>query len=546
MNTSTERERSKTVPQLLDRAARNGANAGIIWNDRTVPYAEIASESRRLARGLLDIGLSSGDHVAIWMPNSPQFVSAFFACARIGVAVMMVNSRLSGVELADIVNRSNAKALFYSPDVPGASYRETFASVDPGTVAQLELVIEIDPRQATGETLQKRTLSFHDLIRAAPLQRDLCTAESAALLYSTSGSTGPSKLVLHTHASVANHAQDIAGWLGLEGNDTVSLIAIPLAGAYGFTQAMAAIASGHPLVLMEKFEAASTFEALRKHRVTNFGAFDEVIIKLLEISNETPPFPSLKTCLFGIFTPGYADFESECEQRGIRLIGLYGSSELQACCIAQKLDAPFADRIRAGGFPVSHHGKVRVRHLETGDLCPAGVSGEIEIFAPSRMAGYFGNDKATKERITPDGFYRTGDTGTPLADGSVAFEGRMEEILRLSGYMVPTAEIETVIRNSTGVDDCKVVGILTEAGARPVCFFVKEPDGSVDLDALRAECAARLARFKQPIAFYAVNEFPLVNSLNAPKVDKQRLKRVAQDIHDRKLSVPAELSFDAA
>jgi fatty-acyl-CoA synthase len=521
-----------TAPELLDRAAQN-STVGLIWNDSTVRYAEIASESRRVARALLDAGIASGDHVALWMPNGPQFLSIFFACSRIGVAVMLVNTRLAGAELADIVNRSDSKALFYNPDFPGGGFREALLKTDGAMPGKLRLIIEVGSEQAPSETFGKTTVRFDDLLNAKPLVHDLCSPESPALLYSTSGSTGPSKLVLHTQSALATHAQDIVRWLGLDALDTVYLVPIPIAGAYGFTQMMAAIAAGRPLVLLEKFDPASAFNAIRKHRVTHFGAFDEIIIKLLEVSDEKTPFPSLKACMYGIFTPGYADFQQACEDRGIKLAGLYGSSELQAFFVTERLDAPFKDRIRHGGFPVSPQGKARIRHLETGDLCPVGVSGELEVFGPSRMKCYYNNEKATAEQILPDGFYKTGDTAHMADDGSVVFEGRMEEILRLSGYMVPTAELETSIMTFPGVHECKVVGVLTQGGTRPVSFIVTVPGRTLDIDGLKAECAAKLARFKQPIAFHVVEAFPLVNSLNAPKVDKKKLQRTAQELHDQ-------------
>jgi len=334
---------------------------------------------------------------------------------------------------------------------------------------------------------------------------------------------------VHTQGEIAAHSQDIVARFGYDAADTVHLLMLPLAGAYGMTQALAAITSRKPGVLLEKFEAGPVYDAIRRYKVTGFCVFDEIIIKLLEHSDDERPFPSLKFCGFGIFNPGYPDFAGKCERRGIRLLGIYGSSETQAFFVTQKIEASFEDRMRDGGFPVSAEGRVRIRNIETGELAPTGESGEIEVFGPSCMKRYYNNPRATAAQVLADGFYRTGDSGRILADGSVLYEGRIDDVLRLSGYMVPTAEIEAVMLKCAGVRDAKVVGLVTEAGTRPVAFVRAEAGLSVET--LRAACAANLAKFKAPIAYHFVEEFPLVMSLNAPKTDKKKLKAMAEELY---------------
>jgi fatty-acyl-CoA synthase len=519
-------KRPDTIPQLADRAAAEAPDdVGFIWDERVITYRKIAEQSRRIAQGLLNAGVSEGDHVAMWLPNTPLFMPIFLACARIGAPVMLVNTRLSGREVGDVLRRSDSRALVVWQDHPGSAFRKTLEQIEPGDLEGVRLFIELGDAAASAH----KTVSIGDLLSCDLLPPRAVSPDQAALLYSTSGSTGPSKLVVHTQGEVAAHSQDIVARFGYDAPDSVHLLMLPLAGAYGMTQALAAITSCKPGVLMEKFETGPVYDAIRRYKVTGFCVFDEIIIKLLEHSDDERPFPSLKFCGFGIFNPGYPDFAGKCERRGIRLLGIYGSSETQAFFVTQKIDASFEDRIRDGGFPVSDEGHVRIRNIETGELAPAGESGEIEVSGPSCTRRYYKNPQATSAQMLSDGFYRTGDSGRILADGSVLYEGRIDDVLRLSGYMVPTAEIETVMLKCAGVRDAKVVGLVTEAGTRPVAFL--QADAGLSVETLRAACAANLARFKAPIAYHFVDEFPLVMSLNAPKTDKKRLKAMAEELY---------------
>jgi acyl-CoA synthetase (AMP-forming)/AMP-acid ligase II len=116
---------------------------------------------------------------------------------------------------------------------------------------------------------------------------------------------------------------------------------------------------------------------------------------------------------------------------------------------------------------------------------PSGKSGEIEIFGPSRLKCYYGNAAATRDQILDDGYFRTGDVGHVEDDGSLVFEARLSEVLRLSGYMVSVPEIESFVEGLGGVDRCQVVGVRTDAGNRPFAFLTLKRGASFDEEAAR-------------------------------------------------------------
>ena len=517
-----------TVANLLDRAAETAGNqSGIWWGDRLIGYGELAQDSRAVATGLLNQGLSTGDHVSIWSPNCPDFLTVFFACARIGVATAFINTRLTAIEAADIVDRSDSRGLLYFGNAGGGSYREKVSGMDPALVGRLKLMVELD---GEGHPDMPAVIPAARLRDHGTLAENVAAPETSALLYSTSGSTGPSKLVLHTNETLAAHAVDAANMMGFDEPGAALLIPLPLAGAYGTTQLLAAVAAAIPIVLMDQFDPHRAAAAIRARSVTHINTFDEIIIKLMEVSTEEKPFPTLRSCAYARFNPSYPNFVEECERRGFPIRGLYGTSEIQGFYSMQHADASVERRQVAGGWPAAGNGAFRIRDLESDDLLPPGKTGEIEVFGPSRMNCYYGNPEATRSQIMDDGFYKTGDTGHIAEDGSLVFEARLNEVMRLSGYMVSVVEIETFVESLAGVDRCQIVGIRTDGGNRPFAFVKMKPGAKFDEEEARRACDERLAKFKIPVAFHLVKAFPMGVSVNAPKIDKRSLAAQAAEI----------------
>ena len=174
---------------------------------------------------------------------------------------------------------------------------------------------------------------------------------------------------------------------------------------------------------------------------------------------------------------------------GLLLCGCYGMSEVQALFARQPANAPAEGRRRGGGPPVSPLARVRVRDLDSGSLLGHGAAGMIELRGPSLMVGYLGNDAATREAMTDDGFIRTGDLGY-LHEGDRGFEylSRLGDVLRLGGYLVSASEIEAEVQGHPSIEGCQVVGRATEG--RPVAIaFVRLRNGhELDELALRDHC----------------------------------------------------------
>jgi len=172
-----------------------------------------------------------------------------------------------------------------------------------------------------------------------------------------------------------------------------------------------------------------------------------------------------------------------------------------------------------------------VRDTETGELAARGVSGEIEIRAPSRFLGHYNNLEATRDAITADGFFRTGDIGRLRGDGSFAYETRAGDAMRLGGFLVAPGEIEDELKSCAGVADAQVVAVDLKGNARCVAFVIlaQELHEPPRQDALIARLRERLAGYKVPARIYVVEAFPVTDSANGVKIQRARLRAMAMD-----------------
>lgn len=521
-----------TLPALLDAAtARACDRPALIWNDREIGYAAFRDATLRMAGGLAAAGIGPGDRVAIWMPNSPDWLALAYACWRVGAAIVVVNVKASEADLADILLRSDAAALACHPHHPGSRFAETLAgALGSGATGRCRLLIGAGDLAGLDLPKDWRIAAIDDLGAASALPSEQCGPDDEAVIFTTSGSTGKAKLVVHAQRGLAAHAGDIVRRFGLDAPDAVQFLPLALAGAYGAVQSFASLASGRPMVMMEAFEPEIAADLILRHGVTGFCAFDELIDRVMAARGGERPFPTLGWCGFGIFNPSLATFVEDTERRGIRLVGLYGSSESQPFFAAQHRDVPAEQRHVDGGPLLSQEARFRIRDIDTGELLGPGRTGEIEIAGPGVFRHYLGDAAANAAQFCPDGFFKTGDSGRIGPDGSLVFEARMQDVLRISGYLVAARDIEIVVARLPGIARCQVVGLTTREGTRPVAFVVPStPDAELDQDALREACAAKLARYKVPVAFHAVPDFPMTGSVNAPKVNRRRLAEMAAE-----------------
>jgi len=514
---------------IADIAEENPAAPAIVHDDRTISFAGLVERATRAARGLADLGVGPGDRVALWLPNVPAYPILYLACVRLGAAAVAVNTRYRAVEVADIVGRSGAKVLACAPGFRRIDFLSILADIEPEALDKLAAIVTVgeEPRSVPPAIETLRRVPFERLLSRPRLGVNHAKASAPCNIFTTSGTTSAPKFVLHRQGAIASHAQQVARTFGLVAPGTLSLSILPLCGVYGFDQTMATLAAGKPCVLVESSEIEEIARLIERHRPTTLFGSDDMFARLLDAVPGDRPFPSVKWAGYAAFNAALDDIAETAEQRGLRLCGLYGMSEVQALYALQPIGSEVARRKKGGGIPTSPLGHVRVRDPETGELLGIGQAGALECAGPSLMVGYYGNEKATAEAMTSDGYVRTGDLAELDADGGFTFLSRVGDVLRLSGFLVNPLEIETHLQKLPGIAGCQAIAVPRPDGVRVVAFVIPAPGGPPDEAAAIAHCKRGLANYKVPMRVFAIDDFPKTPSPNGFKIQRARLRDMA-------------------
>lgn len=520
--------RPLTLGGWIDQLALKHADAPALFDeDRPVSFAQLARHSRRLAAGLAQLGIARGDRVALWLPNCSAWIEILLACGRLGAIVVSLNTRFRAAEVGDILGRSGACAIVVSPDFAPIAYRDILASVPSADLAAVTTIVTLT-EEATPVLTGRRQVAYASLLERDEWDGPAIPAATGCLILTTSGTTKKPKFVLHSQQGLVTHAFDVAAAPGFYGERASAGMSImPLCGAFGLNQTMGALAGGAATVLMRSFDPQVAAAAIRRRGVTNMAGVDDVFYRLLGTSGVAVPFPELRFVVFGSFNNSPDEFVRTADRRGLLAVGAYGMSEFQGLFALQPRDAQPERRARGGGHPVSAAARVQVRDPQTGRLLAVDESGELEVSAPSMMLGYFGDQEATAAAFTEDGFLRTGDAGCLRADGSFEFHARMNDALRLGGFLVSPAEIAELIASHPMVRECQVVGAHGPDGYRAVAFVIAEEGAFVEA-VVQEDCVRRLAKFKQPARILAVDAFPATDGPNGPKVQRNVLRQMAE------------------
>ena len=516
---------------LADIAEETPGAPAFIHDERALSFAEVHDRAARAAQGLSDLGVGPGDRVALWLPNVPAYPILYFACARLGAIAVAVNTRYRAVEVADIVGRSGAKVLACAPGFRRIDFLSILADIEPAALDKLAAIVTVgDPPASVPAAIEhRRRIPYDRLLSRPPVGANHASAKAPCNIFTTSGTTSAPKFVLHRQGAIASHAQQVARTFGFTAPETVSLSILPLCGVFGFNQTLATLAAGKPCVLVESYEIEEIARLITRYKPTTMFGSDDMYARLLDIMPGRWPFRSIKWAGYAAFNASMEDLPERAQPRGLRLVGLYGMSEVQALYSRQPLNLPIARRKLGGGVPVSPLAHVRVRDPETGALLAPGQLGILEMAGPSLMVGYYGNEQATAAAMTPDGYVSTGDLGQVDGRGGFTYLSRMGDVLRLSGFLVNPIEIETHIQKVPGIVDCQTVAVPRPEGVRAVSFVILAPGARLDEAATIAHCRHGLANYKVPVRVFPVDDFPKTPSPNGFKIQRNKLREMAEE-----------------
>ncbi|MBM3644807.1 MAG: AMP-binding protein [Alphaproteobacteria bacterium] len=518
------------VWSLLESLAAGSPRAtALIHGAERLDFATLRERALAAARGLAALGVGPGDRVALWLPNIPAYPVLYFACARLGAIAVAVNTRYRAGEVADIVHRSGARVLACAPAFRRIDFLSILAEIDPAALDGLAAIVTVGDETAAPPALAaRRRVTYERLLEGTGTAPLGAGPDAPCNIFTTSGTTSRPKFVFHAQAGIARHAHDVARRFALDAPETLTLSVLPLCGVFGFNQAMATLAAGRPVVLVESFDVDELARLIAEHHPTWLAGSDDMYARLLDAAPGARPFPSLRFAIYAAFNNELADIADRAQARGLALCGVYGMSEVQALYARRDPALPLGARKASGGSLTAPDAAVRVRDPETGTPLGPGEAGALECAGPSRMRGYWGDEAATRAALTDDGYVRTGDLAALDGDGGFTFLNRMGDVLRLGGFLVNPLEIEQHLQSLPGIAACQTVAVARPGGTRAVSFVVLAPGATFDEASAIAHCRRTLASYKTPLRVVAVEAFPTTPSPNGVKIQRARLREMAE------------------
>ena len=454
---------------------------------KTHVRADLARESARFARLLIEAGAVRGDRVAVQVEKSPACLFLYLGCLRAGLVYLPLNTAYQRSELTYFLQDAQPSIIVCKPESNGLM-RELSAAATP------VLTLDGEGRGSLADA-------------AAALPSEFVTVDSApddvAVILYTSGTTGRSKGAMVTHRNLLSNARALIDCWRFSERD-VLLHALPVFHIHGlFVANHCALLSGARVLWHRKFDPALVLRDLP--RATVMMGVPTFYTRLLA----QPQFDREVCRNMRLFISGSAPllletFKDFQARTGQTILERYGMSEAGMIC-SNPLDA----QRRGGsvGFPLPGV-SVRVANEQDRPLTRGEVGG-IQLKGENVFAGYWHMPEKTREEFTADGYFRTGDVGTIDADGYVSIVGRAKDLIISGGYNVYPKEIELALDALPGVAESAVIGVPhPDFGEAVAAVVVARKDAKLDPVAMIAELKKNFANYKVPKQVHVVEDLP--------------------------------------
>ncbi|MCL6477445.1 MAG: long-chain fatty acid--CoA ligase [Peptococcaceae bacterium] len=480
---------------ITDNASFHPHYKAVICGDdgREFTWSELDSIVNKLSNALVNMGVKKGDRVAIYLPNSPEYIFTYFAAARIGAIASPFNIIFKTGEIAYILNNSRAKILV------GAS--EEIEQNVIGTNAQtpyLEKIITV------GRPVQG-TIDFYSLISEASEDFktvDLSPDELVTLMY-TSGTTGKPKGAMLSHGNFMAIAEVNSLFVQINDQDLFMTCA-PYCHIFFVMTVMAPFYAGAGVLTLKRFDAEKVLELISRYQVTHFGGVPTMYIFMLQkYESGKYNLKSWRVAKSAAASMPVEVINEIVEKFGVFFCESYGATETSSTVVHNRLGHGKAGSVG----PVGRGSQVKVVD-ESGNQLPVGEVGEILVKGPGVFKGYWEMPEATKEAFDGE-WYRTGDLGKFDEDGYLYIVDRKKDMLICGGYNVYPREVEEAIYQHPKVLEAAVVGIKDPVRGEVPKAFIRLKDGEEMTDQEMIDfLKQRIASYKVPRNIEFMSELP--------------------------------------
>lgn len=490
-----------TIPHAAERAARLWGDApAVLERGETWSFNQLWEKCRAAASAMLARGVGEGDRIAIWAPNSREWVIAAVAAMTCGAAIVPLNTRLKGREAGDILRRTHARMMFTVRDFLGIDYPALLAAEDLPDLAETILLDgDFESFLASGNGASDEAID-------AALAR--LTADHLSDILFTSGTTGVPKGVMMTYGRVIPQCGVWIHNTGLKAGERY-LIVNPFFHSFGLKVGwVACLISGAVMVPMPQFEVQAVIESIVRDRIA-FLPGPPTIFQMLLAEKDKKDFDcsSLRGGTTGAATVPPVLIERIRDELGMKdIITAYGMTECVNITSCRPGDS--AERI-AFTCGAAIPGNEVIIAGEDGGEVPRGETGEIWVRGQGVMLGYLDDPKATAETIDAEGWMHTGDVGTMDADGYVRITDRLKDMYISGGFNVYPAEVEKLLANHPAIGMVAVVGVSDERmGEVGRAYVVLRPGMAATEAELIGWSRENMANYKVPRSFAFVDDVP--------------------------------------
>ena len=494
-----------TIPRLVRGAAeRHPGTEAVVDGDRRVTYAELARQVERAAAATIAAGVEPGDRVAVWAPNSLEWVVSALGALSAGAALVPLNTRYKGDEAANILGRSRARLAFVSGEFLGTDYA---AMLEPhrAELSALESVVTLDPagwaafleggRDVPPETVTERV--------------EAVTGDDVGDVIFTSGTTGRPKGVVTTHAQTLRVFDVWSEVVGLAAGDRY-LVVNPFFHTFGYKAGIVAcLLRGATIVPQPVFDVAAVLELVERERVTVLPGPPTLYSSILDAPDRAGrDLSSLRLAVTGAAVVPVVLVERMRDELSFStVLTAYGLTEATGTVTMCRRDDD-AETIASTSGRAIPDTEVRIVDRANQPL-PPGEAGEVVVRGYNVMTGYFEDPDATAEAIDAEGWLHTGDIGVLDDRGYLRITDRLKDMFVVGGFNAYPAEIEQVLAGHPAVSESAVVGVPDERlGEVGKAYLVLRPGQTIEPDAVIAWCRERMANFKVPRSVEVVESLP--------------------------------------
>lgn len=535
-----------TFGQFLEQWARLTPDKDcVVYPDRDLrfSYATFDQRVNNLGKALIHLGVKKGDKVGVFANNVPDWLTYFFATAKIGGVLVTINTNYRTHELEYLVKNSDLHTLCLVNGWRDSDYVQMVYDLVPELkegqrgflksekFPELKNVVFMGPEKHRGMyntpelLLLGSQLSDEALLKAA----SSVTSTDVVNMQYTSGTTGFPKGVMLTHHNILNNGNATAACMNFSADERLC-VCVPLFHCFGCVLALCSIITrGGTMVMVENFDPITVLASVQKERCTALHGVPTMFIS--ELNHPMFPLFDLSSLRTGIMAGAPCPIETMnkvMEKMNMKeLIIVYGLTESSPGMTATRVTDPPEIRSTTVGkaYPSV---EVKVADPETGRELNPGEQGELCCRGYNVMKGYYKNDEATAKAIDAEGWLHSGDLGVMDENGYFRVTGRIKDMIIRGGENVYPREIENFLYTHPEIEAVEVVGVASEKYGEEVGAFVKRKAGSnLTEEDVVDFCRGQIARFKIPRYIFFVTEFPMTAS---GKIQKYKLREMALEL----------------